>query len=436
MEQHSFESRTDEPTSARDGPPRSRRAVLAATLGALGGVAASALGRPVETNAAVGDPLILGQINYAGNSATRLNATSSGGAFWMTQNGSGSGVRGESWNGTGGVFVTHHANRQGLLAQQLGAAGTGAALRADGGANTGVSASSAGLDAAAVAGTSTSTAGSGHYPIGAQGVAAQGDGVWGYSEYTGGADTYYGVVGETEGQVGVGVYGGSYNPSGTNFGVYAIAYGSTSRAVYAEANSNGVNYGVYAVTTSASGYGLWSQGDAHVEGDLSVSGAVSSPAAATRIDHPLDPAGKYLSHALVDSPDLKTVYDGTVDLDADGGASIELPGYVEALNRDLRYQLTPHGEFSPLYVKSELRGGRFSIAGGKPGQTVSWQLTGIRGDRWAEAHRPAPEAPKDASERGRYLHPELYGEPAERGLAWPHRASTARAGRAGSTRRQ
>ena len=121
--------------------PRSRRALLAATLGGLAGSVATALGRPAETHAAAGSPLILGQTNYAGSSATRLNATSSGGAFWMTQNGSGSGVRGESWNGTGGVFLTHHANRQGLLAQQLGAAGSGAALRAEGGANLALHAS-------------------------------------------------------------------------------------------------------------------------------------------------------------------------------------------------------------------------------------------------------------------------------------------------------
>ena len=30
---------------------------------------------------------------------------------------------GESRNGTGGVFVTHHPDRQGLIAQQLGAGG-------------------------------------------------------------------------------------------------------------------------------------------------------------------------------------------------------------------------------------------------------------------------------------------------------------------------
>lgn len=424
-------------TSGDNPPsPRSRRAILAAALGGVAGAVATALGRPSESRAAAGDPLILGQTNFAGNSATRLNATSSGGAFWMTQYGSGSGVRGDSANGHGSVFTTAHADRYGVYAQQTaGSGGAGAAIRADGSQNPAVEASTDGPDAAAVVGLATSTLGSGHYPSGVVGQAARGDGVWGYSEYSGSADSYYGVVGETEGQVGAGVYGASYNATGTNFGVYALAYGATSRAIYAEANSSGVNYGLYAVTTSASGYGLWSQGHAHVQGDLDVSGTITGPAVASRIDHPLDPAGKYLSHAYVDSPDQKTVYDGTVTLDAEGEATVVLPDYVDALSRDPRYQLTPHGTFSPLYVKTALERGRFTIAGGSPGQVVSWQVTAKRQDRWASAHRFEAETVKPATERGRYLHPELYGQPAERGSDWPHRVVRERQGRAGSTRR-
>lgn len=59
----------------------------------------------------IGDPLIVGSTNYAGGAATRLSATASGGAFWMTQNGYGSAVKGDSTNGHGAVFSTAHQDR-------------------------------------------------------------------------------------------------------------------------------------------------------------------------------------------------------------------------------------------------------------------------------------------------------------------------------------
>jgi len=39
-----------------------------------------------------------------------------------------------------------------------------------------------------------------------------------------------------------------------------------------------------------------------------------------KIDHPLDPANKFLYHSFVESPDMKNVYDGVVTLDAKGEA--------------------------------------------------------------------------------------------------------------------
>jgi hypothetical protein len=43
---------------------------------------------------------------------------------------------------------------------------------------------------------------------------------------------------------------------------------------------------------------------------------------------------------------------------------------------------------------------------------VSWQVTGVRRDAWAEANRIAPEQKKPREERGKYLHPELFGRKA------------------------
>ena len=113
---------------------------------------------------------------------------------------------------------------------------------------------------------------------------------------------------------------------------------------------------------------------------------------------------------------MKNVYDGVVTLDAKGEATVSLPDWFEALNRDFRYQLTAMGSFSPVYVKSKLHNGAFSIGGGTPGQEISWQLTGIRQDAWANANRIPVEEEKAADERGLYLHPTVHGQPAARGI--------------------
>ena len=128
-----------------------------------------------------------------------------------------------------------------------------------------------------------------------------------------------------------------------------------------------------------------------------------------KIDHPLDPANRTLSHSFVESPDMMNVYNGNAVLDADGTAVVELPDWFEALNRDFRYQLTCIGGFAPVYIAKEVAGNRFRIAGGTPGLKVSWQLTGIRHGRFADEHRTPVEEEKPGDERGTYLHPELYG---------------------------
>ena len=127
------------------------------------------------------------------------------------------------------------------------------------------------------------------------------------------------------------------------------------------------------------------------------------------IDHPLDPEGQYLIHTSVESPDMMTVYNGNAVLDADGAATVEMPSYFEALNTDFRYQLTCIGGFAPVYVAEKIRENRFKIAGGSPGMEVSWQVTGVRHDPYAEAYRSPVEVEKPAAEQGTYLHPELYG---------------------------
>jgi hypothetical protein len=46
-----------------------------------------------------------------------------------------------------------------------------------------------------------------------------------------------------------------------------------------------------------------------------------------KIDHPLDPENKYLSHSFVESPDMMNIYNGNVVTDASGYATVTLPDY-------------------------------------------------------------------------------------------------------------
>jgi hypothetical protein len=154
-------------------------------------------------------------------------------------------------------------------------------------------------------------------------------------------------------------------------------------------------------------------------GDISVSGNLSKGGGSFKIDHPLDPPNKYLYHSFVESPDMKNIYDGVITLDAAGEAIVELPEWFGALNRDLRYLLTAIGAPGPtLYIAEEVNGNHFKIAGGSPRMKVSWQVTGIRQDAWANAHRIPVEEEKPGSERGYYLHPELFGQPEQKNVQW------------------
>jgi trimeric autotransporter adhesin len=96
---------------------------------------------------------------------------------------------------------------------------------------------------------------------------------------------------------------------------------------------------------------------------------------------------------------MMNLYNGVAVLDDRGEAEVKLPEYFEALNQDFRYQLTPIGGYAPVYVAREIKGNSFRIAGGVAGLKVSWQVTGIRHDAYANEHRIPVESEKPASER-------------------------------------
>ena len=72
----------------------------------------------------------------------------------------------------------------------------------------------------------------------------------------------------------------------------------------------------------------------------------------------------------------------------------------------------------------------FRIGGGKPNAKVSWEVKGVRNDRFVRTYGCAVETEKAETERGKYQHPELYGLPKEMGMNYrpePERAEPDRA---------
>jgi hypothetical protein len=169
----------------------SRRALLTGALGGIGALAATVIGGASRVHAASGDSLILGSTtNSAGTSNTSLSTSSSGTALLVTQNGSGTALRGSAvgagsiagfftaQNGTGISGVTGNPNSYGVFAQNNGIAGTAGAVRASGGSNHGVVGTTNNVARYAVVGTNSAVTGDG--VAGVAGVG--GSGVIGFSE--------------------------------------------------------------------------------------------------------------------------------------------------------------------------------------------------------------------------------------------------------------
>jgi hypothetical protein len=156
----------------------------------------------------------------------------------------------------------------------------------------------------------------------------------------------------------------------------------------------------------------------HIFGNLTVPLWIRAGLKLFTIDHPLDPANRYLNHASVESPDFKTFYDGIAELDSVGEVVVELPGWFETLNKDFRYQLASIGGFAPVYIAEEIANSRFKIAGGNSGMKVCWQVTGVRHDAVARATPMVVEEDKPDEEKGYYQNPEAHGQPEEMGIRW------------------
>jgi hypothetical protein len=217
----------------------------------------------------------------------------------------------------------------------------------------------------------------------------------------------FGGVGDNQiGGSGLRAQGGASANSIGGFGVLAIG----------GASANGAGGDGIAAQAGAGPLGNGLAG--RFTGNVNVSGNLSKGGGAFKIDHPLDPANKYLYHSFVESPDMMNVYNGNITTDANGEATVTLPDYFEALNRDFRYQLTVIGQFAQAIIARKISGNSFTIKTDRPGVEVSWQVTGIRRDAYANKHRIPVEEMKPERERGYYLHPQVFDQPEEKSVEW------------------
>jgi hypothetical protein len=203
-------------------------------------------------------------------------------------------------------------------------------------------------------------------------------------------------------------------------------------SVYANANNNAAyfqsaqNASTLYIENDSSNteptvYGVGPNGSCSMDnaGNLDCTGGIYGSSPDFKIDHPTDPANKYLVHASVESSEMINIYSGNVTTDELGLATVQLPTWFEAENGDFRYQLTVVDErFAQAVVSKRIAGHQFTIHTNASKIQVSWQITAVRQDGYAKAHPLIVEQDKPSTERGLYRHPEYFGQPKEKGIAW------------------
>ena len=245
----------------------------------------------------------------------------------------------------------------------------GVAVRGEGGMHGGYFTTSA-QGSRALMGLHTAVLGGG-YGVYGQSNAGDGAGVVGSSTSIIGQSS--GVAGQTASNAGAGVKGFATSATGLTFGVYGESLSSGGRGVYGRgvdgvygfsnaltgrgvvgwAPAAGATYGVYGQVDNGAGYGVWAQGR------MGASGVKSF-----RIDHPDDPANRYLLHYSAESNEVINFYSGKVTLNGAGEAIVDLPSYFSKINIDPRYTLTAIGAAMPsLHVAEEISDGMLASGG-------------------------------------------------------------------------
>jgi hypothetical protein len=372
--------------------------------------------------------------DLASGAVTTAKLSPSGGSSGQVLKHNGSAVVWGEDGGGGGLTLPYSGSTSESTAFSVTHTGAGIAIHGYSADHFGVSGKS---------NSSRGVTGSSNQGPGVHGLSASGIGVDGQSSYGDGVHGYsasaHGVSGQSlsgDGLNGIsnsgnGVTGRSAGGFGGRFegNIMVTGYSNDDGLIYSDPGGAGSDIGLMSMdrvwvdldddnNSSGSFFQVRNGADTEVfrvnaNGNASVLGTLSKGGGSFRIDHPLDPLNRTLSHSFVESPDMMNVYNGNVVLDDRGEATVNLPEWFEALNRDFRYQLTCIGGFAPVFIAEKVTSNRFRIAGGSPGLEISWMVTGIRHDVFAEANRIPVEEDKPEAERGRYLHPQAFGLPFE-----------------------
>ena len=366
------------------------------------GIASAVHDATLQGNGTLASPLgVAVPLNLSGSSAVVFKATNSG---------AGEGVRGISDSGSGvrGIVI----NGNGVSGSSDNGTGVrGFAVIGDGVLGEGGSDGVRGRGPVGVRGESTSgigVSGEGDSGTGVRGASFSGTGVRGVSVNGSGVQGQGGTNTGGGGGAGVVASGGSATVGVGGTGVLADG-GISSSFIGGDA--------IHAIRGSGNG-GLANGRAGSFVGDVDVQGTLTKTMGTFKIDHPLDPENKYLYHSFVESPDMMNIYNGNITTDPNGEAVVEMPNYFDALNKDFRYQLTVIGTFAQAIVAAEMKDNRFIIKTDAPGVKVSWMVTGVRQDAYAEKNRVKVEELKAERERGYYIHPEVFNQPEEKSIEW------------------
>lgn len=214
----------------------------------------------------------------------------------------------------------------------------------------------------------------------------------------------------------------NFNVSGGTVGGTLTADKTVSNGFLARGGApgaEGINNNGYAFSGNGgdNDSGLFSSGNGQIsfysnaverarvtESGLQIFGTLTANTKNFKIDHPLDPLNKTLTYTSIESPDMMNIYNGNATTGAGGEATVRLPDYFEALNKDFRYQLTVIGTFAQAIVFEEIKNNQFKIKTDQPNIKVSWQVTGIRRDKFAEDNRPIVEQIKPDAEKNKCLY--------------------------------
>lgn len=120
---------------------------------------------------------------------------------------------------------------------------------------------------------------------------------------------------------------------------------------------------------------LFVEGNGLIGGSLTVIDGVTMKRSAVKTGAQTESADFF----ALSGPEPTDIYSGRILLDEVGEAEVDLPAGAPTDYTEYLYQLTAVGRAAPgLHVAAEVDGGVFRIAGGSPGQTVCWQVTGVR----------------------------------------------------------